>query len=480
MYQTVKEYIKTNHMIEKGDSVIVGVSGGADSLCLLYLLLEYQKEISFSLHVVHVHHGIRGEEADRDQAFVEQICREEKLPYTVRHYKVRELAKKWSLSEEEAGRKVRYECFRQYKEEVLANKIAVAHTMSDQAETILHHMFRGSGLKGMTGIQPVREDIIRPLLCCNRKEIEQYLMARRKTYCNDSTNQETNYTRNKIRLQILPQIEREINAGAQKHIVNMGEQLSEIEAYLEKVTEEKAEKLEHWNDGICEWKQAEFNREDKVIQTRLIRRVCKRQAGNLKDITRVHIEMILQLFEKTVGAKCHLPYELCAWRTYQGVCIATEQKLQEMTGGGQQTKQLESVELEFPLADEEKELSFLFDGKKVNVRIKREEKAKKNIKIEEKIYTKWLNYDRIKSNLLLRTRKPGDYLVINSSGGRKKLKDYFIDEKIPQHKRDKVLLLADGSQIVWVVGWRISEAYKICEDTRQILKIEIEFQNEWL
>ena len=201
-----------HHMLTPGDRVVAGVSGGADSVCLLFVLLKIREEIPFSLHGVHVNHGIR-KEAGEDAAYVEQLCSQFGLPFILVKENVRERAAAEKRSEEEMGRLVRYQAFESVMKSVGANKIAVAHNSNDQAETMLFHLFRGSGLSGLCGIRPVRDHIIRPILCLERKEIEQYLEERKIAYCKDATNEEDDYTRNRIRHHILPYAEQEIVTG---------------------------------------------------------------------------------------------------------------------------------------------------------------------------------------------------------------------------------------------------------------------------
>ena len=190
----VFSFMEEHHMLTATDKIVIGVSGGADSVCLLFTLLEYRKQIPFSIAVVHVNHGIR-QEAVRDESYVEEICRERKLPFYPFHVDVRTKAKQEKCSEEEAGRNARYEAFRQVLKEFGGTKIAVAHNSNDRSETMLFHLFRGSSLKGLSSIRAVRENIIRPILCLERREVEEYLAACNVSYCKDATNEEDDYTR---------------------------------------------------------------------------------------------------------------------------------------------------------------------------------------------------------------------------------------------------------------------------------------------
>ena len=204
--EKVIEYVKKHEMLKTGDKIIVGVSGGADSVCLLFLLKNLRPKWQLSLEVVHIEHGIRGKESLEDADFVEKLCREWEVPFYLFRRDIPLLSKEWRCSQEEAGRRARYEAFEEVRVKTGADKIAVAHNQDDRAETILFHLARGSALRGLCGIFPVRDHIIRPLLCLKRTEIEEILINAGLSWRTDATNQEEIYTRNKIRLQILPLI----------------------------------------------------------------------------------------------------------------------------------------------------------------------------------------------------------------------------------------------------------------------------------
>ena len=205
--EKVLKFINENRMMEKGDNIVIGVSGGADSMCLLDIMLYIATEYDLNIYVVHINHGIRGESAYRDARFVKDYCYSRGVNCTIGEYDVPILASQWGMSHEEAGRRVRYEAFDEMLQRLGGKgKIAVAHNADDSAETILLNLIRGSGLKGMTGIQPVRDNIIRPILCLSRSEIEAYNQAEGINYVTDETNLEDEYTRNKIRMNILPKM----------------------------------------------------------------------------------------------------------------------------------------------------------------------------------------------------------------------------------------------------------------------------------
>ena len=222
MEREVLAYIKQNRMIGKNEVVLAGVSGGSDSMAMLHILKELQGKLDFTLRVVHVHHGIRGKEADRDQSFVENICRKWQIPCTVYCYDVPGLSREWKLGEEETGRIVRKEAFQREAAACVRKdskiKIALAHNQEDLAETMLHNLCRGTGLRGLCTMRPADGEIIRPILCLSRDKIAEYLKEKKIFHIQDSTNLSDEYTRNRIRHHILPMLEQQVNGKAAAHM----------------------------------------------------------------------------------------------------------------------------------------------------------------------------------------------------------------------------------------------------------------------
>ncbi len=454
--EKVFSYIREHGMICPGEKVIVGVSGGADSLCLLILLMEYKSQVPFSILAVHIEHGVRGEESLADAAFVKNFCDEHGVECLCESFDVPAIAAEKKISTEEAGRLVRYETFERIKETQKADKIAVAHNMNDQAETMLFHMARGSGLAGAGGIRPVRDYLIRPLLCCTRAEIEGYLKEKNQNWCLDRTNGEPDYTRNRIRHQLLPVMEQELNPKVIPHLAQLGWELQKTEDYLEKIAGQLIKRGTGWQEESVRCLVQEFRKEDRLIQERAIR-ICLERAGcGLKDLGRIHVEQILGLFDGQSGRTVCLPGGWTAERSFEWVRIRKREVEEEDP----------DAELYFRQISVPGEISCP-DGV-----LKTEPAFFENEIIPRNQYTKWLDYDKIKDNLCLRTRRPGDYLIVDQKGSRKKLKEYMIQEKIPANKRDQVLLVASGQEILWVIGYRINEAYKVLEGTKRVLKLE--------
>ena len=232
-YRKVKAYIEEFEMIREGDQVIAGVSGGGDSMAMLSCLRQYREEMDFSLKVVHVHHGIRGEEADRDAALVKQVCSDWQIPCQILRYDVPDLAKGWKVGTEEAGRRVRQEAFTLASKGCTARvRIALAHNQDDLAETVVHNLCRGTGIRGLSAMRPVSDPIIRPVLCLKKQQILEYLKGAGILYGQDSTNLSEEYTRNRIRHRILPLLQEQINPKASAHMAETAQILAAAGDYL--------------------------------------------------------------------------------------------------------------------------------------------------------------------------------------------------------------------------------------------------------
>ena len=456
MFSKIEAYMQRYQMVEEKDVIVAGVSGGADSVCLFFLLEEYCRKKNAQLIVVHVNHGLR-KDAKEDASYVEALCAEFGVPFHLYEKDIAAMAKERGMGTEEAGRIARYEAF----SETLAQyggkgKIAVAHHKNDRAETVLFHMCRGSNLAGLTGIVPVRDNIIRPLLCVGRDEIEDYLKGKGRRFCIDSTNEENTYTRNKIRNVVLPYLEKEICENASAHMAEAAEELGKIRNYIEEQTDSVQEKiLVKKEDRICIRKE-EFGKCHEVIRKQLILRALEYMVPGRKDIGAVHVNDTLALFTRQSGKQIHLPYELVAENQYEEVVI----RKKEIADTGDKI----CIPLTIP-------------GR---IRISPEQVAEIQVfsidngtKIPRKTYTKWFDYDKIKCCPTIRHRRTGDYLIISESGNHKSMKEYFIEEKVPREERDKLFLLTENNHVLWVIGMRISEYYKITEQTKTVLQVTV-------
>ena len=479
MLRTVLQYCKREKLIEKDDYVLAGVSGGADSVCMLHLLVQLQKELGFTLAAVHVEHGIRGEESEQDAVFVERLCQELKVPLEVYRVKALTYAKEQKVGLEEAARILRYDCYKNAALAVTGKKVkvALAHHADDNAETVLFQMIRGSGIDGMSGMQPEREmlpgvTVIRPLLTVTRTQIEQYTEAEKLSYCVDSTNTDITYSRNRIRCQILPMLG-EVNSQAVLHINQSAEYLRRVGEYIKDQVEEATRYvLKAQESGILILAE-EYAKLPEVLKRELLHFAIEQAAGSRKDIGLSHVELLAGLFELQTGRRISLPYCLKAKRIYEGVIL-------EKKAEGTKTEDVFFRDL--PESDFEERLqqgTAVIEVPGGEMRFSLFEYNGKNAEISKNTYTKDFDYDKIKGGFQVRTRQSGDYLIVDDDGHKKRLKEYFINEKVPSDKRDDILLLTNGKKVIWVVGGRISADAKINQNTERILRVQVLGGNDY-
>lgn len=461
MIRKVEDYVSKWNMLKKDDKIIVGVSGGADSVCLLFVLLELRQKIPFDLVAVHVNHGLRGKEADDDERFVKTLCREQGVLCVSYLEDVSEIAKTRKLSLEEAGRDVRRELFFRAMEQHGGTKIALAHHMNDNVETFFMNAARGTGLKGLGGIRPVSGVFIRPLLCLERKEIEVYLQSRQIKYCTDCTNATDEYMRNRVRNHLIPYMEQEMNSQVVAHISETMSQLQQMQLFLEEEIEKYFEFCVKKEEKGYIFMGEKFHTIPEVIRPLLFKKMLVKVCGKEKDLTECHLQSLMKLMQKQVGRKVDLPYEMEARRTYDGVWVvkAKEQDIEDAP----------VIEIDFSKGETQE---IYWQGKHIVCRLlngvpKETEKAQKS-------NTKWFDYDIISHKLAIRGRRAGDYITIHSSGKTQKIKAFFINEKIPQKKRNEIMLLVDGQHVLWVEGFRTNCFYEAKENTKKVLEIQVD------
>ncbi|MGN1024237.1 MAG: tRNA lysidine(34) synthetase TilS [Lachnospiraceae bacterium] len=456
----VRSTLREQGLLETGTRILAAVSGGADSLCLLFLLDTLAKTEPICLRALHVNHGIRAS-AENDAALVDAFCKERGIPCRIVRVDVPGYAARRHLGTEEAARILRYEALEEEaaawgKEKPgLPVRIALAHHLEDQAETVLFHLARGSGIAGLSGMRVVSGQKIRPLLDVSREEIEGVLREQAIVWAEDETNRDPSYARNRIRLVLLPEMEKTINAGTGRHLAALAKEAAEVEDYLEEETEKALQRVLRPDGGIflpLLWKEA------PLLQRRLLYRYLTKKAGRKKDITREHIQRLLDLARGSGSGRMDLPYGLQGVRRYDVLYLL------------RQEESLPKGDLPLPEREEDYEIRvFPFSGQLSD--------------IPQKKYTKWFDYDKISPAFSFRTRRPGDVITIaqaqRSEDGSvlpaqtKSIKKFMIDVRIPADLRDRILLPACGSQILWVPGYRMGAEYKVTETTRRILELRL-------
>lgn len=465
----IKSYIDDNKLIQNGDTCIIGVSGGADSVCLLNVLSSLKDVYGINLVVVHVNHCIRGAEADGDENYVRQLCDTMQIPFIIYKRDIPAICAKTKETEEECGRRIRYEVFDEVASLYNDAKIVVAHHMNDQAETIIFRIARGTGVKGLAGMKPRFGQIIRPLLCVSRDEIIDYLNNIDLSYRTDSTNEDVLYSRNYIRKELIPDFER-INPAFIQHISSLSKEAMEVEEYLNEEADELLNRsfdnaIKSGNAGSIynKYDVNPFSEVKPIIRRIAIRRLIEKSGISLKDITRDHILQIEKLLPARESSRVCLPKKVI-------VVIEGGYLYVDKDGNSEDIANQE----DFCQMVEENSIYRLPDGSLLKTRLLSDFDQGC---IPTNPYTKWFDYDKIKSGLCIRNRLPGDYLVVNEAGDHKKLKEYMINEKIPKSDRDRIPLLADESRIIWVIGHRISADAKVTDNTTTVFECTIEKEN---
>lgn len=440
MENSVLRTIQAHHLISKGDGVVVGLSGGADSSALLVVLKNLMPHLDLKLHAVHINHQLRGEEALRDQQFSESLCLKLGVSFEVVSADVSAIAESKGISFEMAGREVRYEAFENARVRLGYQKIAVAHHQGDQSETFMLRLIRGTGLTGLRGIQYRRGTyVIRPLLNESREAIENYCKKMSIDILTDSTNLETAYGRNYVRLKLFPDINDFFGGDVSARLAQTASLLAEDADYLDEMAETAFRNLVRLSENESSIPLEALTKEHKAIQSRLIRLLFEKARGNAMNFSASHVSQILSM----------LVSEERKSFTFQGVSFDKSQGVLWVRGESNlKTAPMPEIYVET-----------VVDRSKIG-----------NIKDKNTIY---LDAEKIAGDLYLRHRQAGDYFIPSGMQGRKKLQDFFVDAKIPAIWREEVWLLCDDCGILWVCGYRQSETARVTEHTRNIIRVTL-------
>lgn len=456
--QRFLKFIQDKQLISNGDGIVVGLSGGPDSVCLLNLLCEIREEMNIDIVACHINHMIRGEAADDDEYYSKQLCERKNVRFYSKRIDVNKYAKESGQSSETAGRRIRYDFFNEIMKQNKFNKIATAHNANDQAETIIMRMMRGAGLEGLTGI-PVKRDgvYIRPILFLKREEIEEYCNSIGENPHIDATNLERVYSRNKVRLDIIPYMRENFNPDIIDTINRMGLLIQEDNNFIELEAER------YYNRFVEECKNKAIIKKDafklhSAISNRIIRRAISYVSGNKYDLELKHIESIRNLGLLGTNKRVDLPESLYAINVYNDIEIKLKSQKDKKESI---TIEKGDILLNSPYSFQDYSIEFeLLD--KVDF---------KNLKSNK--FVKYFDFDKIDGIINIRNRQNGDKIIPLGMKGSKKVKDIFIDMKIPQERRDYIPIMESNNEIFWIVGVKLSDKFKVDDKTTKILKIEV-------
>ena len=482
--ETLSYFIQNNDLIKKEDRIVIGVSGGADSICMLHTLNALQKALEIRLFVVHINHGIRGVEAKRDEDFVKEFCESLNVEFFKFEYDIPKMAKVLKISEEEAGRKARYEAFykiaqdisKREKLDIADIKIAIAHNKNDNGETVLHNLCRGSGISGLKGILPKSGNIIRPLIGFSREEIEEYLKINNIPYKTDSTNLENEYTRNILRNEVFPILKKSVNSNVINNICKSSKLLTEADEYFENIAKSFCkEHLIYSEDSFLLDKESLLSLPHIVagyVIRYSLREILKEYGLGIKDIGMVHIDDVLNLVKSENGKKIDLKYSIKVYNEYRDIRFVkkTNEKSNNIISGIRY-----NIINEFSTENIPKDkLKKWFDFDKVVENI-----VKYNGKSISNSIGEDVEYKFLKAAIVVREIKSGDFIHIGN--GRKSIKKLMTDEKIPARVRNEYRVFAIGSDVLWILQGRdgipvldrIGNIYKIDKSTKKVLEISI-------
>ncbi|HHY81199.1 MAG TPA: tRNA lysidine(34) synthetase TilS [Clostridiales bacterium] len=468
MLQKVANFIQDQCLILPGDKVIVGLSGGADSVALLHILKELRGQLKLELFAAHINHCIRGQEAINDAVFAEDLCKSWNIPFFLKIADIPELSRRLNLTEEEAGRQVRYDFFYEVMDKVKGNRIATAHHKNDQAETILHNIIRGTGIQGLSGIKPIRDGcIIRPLLVVTREEILDYIKMHSLSYREDATNADLTYTRNRIRNRLIPILTREYNPDIIERLYIMGNIIREEDEFLTDYCSKVYRELCTLESGQIIMHLNKFNACHGAVQKRLVRLAVSKLRGDLDGVGYDHIDAVVTLARRSrTGTRTLVP------ASGKGCPVIVAEviydKLIFRKNNDETPVEYYDELLPVPGQVRLEKLGLIVTAEKWD--------RKKSLHFSSQCI--YIDEDAVKGSLRLRQRVKGDRFKPLGMNGSKKLKDYFIDMKIPRDERDRIPLLVDEENIIWVVGLQLNQDYRITGSTKNILKISIEYQRD--
>ena len=441
LLEKVRKTIEKHNLLENGDTVICAVSGGADSVCLLHLMQSLKCDYNLTVYVANVNHLIRGEESDRDSNFVKSVCKAADVKCFYREYNVKEIAKVRKTGEEECGRILRYEFFDEISKELGGAKIATAHNLNDNAETVLFRLIRGSSAHGLSGISYKRDNIIRPILDITRNEIEDYLVRNGISWCNDSTNALPVYARNKLRIKVFPELNSVVN-NAEKRIVSAAKLIGEDDMYLHSLADEAFCKCYFENYLLL----SEFNGYELPVKRRIVSNLLSH--WGMKEITSDKIEDFMDYTEKESGKKFDINAASYAEKAYDRIYLRKREKAvtEEFTISGETSFNHEKFSLKV-------EISSVYPEKSGNNRA-------------------LFDADKLSFPLKIRFRNKGDKMKLKGMSGTKKISDIFSDEKIERAKRDFVPLILKENEIIFVCGLRQAPSYATDKNTKKYLLID--------
>jgi len=463
--QRVINFIQKHNFFSAGDRLVVAVSGGGDSVCLLHILMRWRKELDVELHVAHLNHQLRDTESDSDASYVSDLARRLDISATIERRDVAAYHGQKGGSSEEAAREMRYSFLAEVAGRIDASKVVVGHTRDDHIETIVMHLLRGAGTTGLCGLQPRsllpygenngQLEVLRPLLELTRQETLDYCQLYNLAPRSDSSNVSPSFLRNRIRLELLPVL-RSYNPGIDKALLRLADIAVDDISFIEEQASSLWKELAKEGGGIIYLDMSKTAALPRAMQRQVFRKAVKQLRGNLKDVEADHIEAMMDFLSKPAGKKLCLPDGLTLSTEYGRLVLAPAQAsicpLPPLKGI---SKINIPGETDLP-------------GWRIRADIIQE------VVGDDNGLAASFDLDKVGAELMVRRRRPGDRFQPLGMSQTKKLQDFMVDSRIPRSWRDRVPLTCSPKQILWVVGWRIDDRVKVTKNTKNVLRLQFE------
>lgn len=471
MLKQLRDFCEKNSLLKRGKTVLVACSGGPDSMAMLDMLLNLREEMGFSVSVAHFEHGIRGQESLDDAAFVQEYCDSHDVPFYMESASVPEWSRTHGESLETSARKLRYNFLQETAKKIGGADIATAHHRDDQAETVVMHILRGSGLTGLSGIRPRRGNIIRPVLFLSKEQLMDYCYMNGIEARMDRTNEIADCTRNRIRLNLMPNLASTYNQGITEGLCHLAEIAAIDGDYLQQESLIAYEKLVTARDGILKFPREEFLKLHVALQRRVMQKMIGTVSNNkpadnfsasgISNWGYVHLKLLSEFIENgRTGTRISLPGDVQASMDYGVISIFRKTAL-AVSAVNQ-----ENIELQVP-GD-----TFLKNGGGCISAEIYEGNLPEKVSSNKSVFQVILDYKKCCGRLQVKYRQDGDRIQLRA--GSKKLKDFFIDRKIPREERNKIPLVWDDKGILWVVGVKHTQLAEYSENTELFLVLNYE------
>jgi len=449
--QKTLKFIDANNLIEKGDKVLVAFSGGADSVFLLNFLLKFKRRLGIELSAFHLNHKLRGKSADQEEKFCSDFCKKNKIEFHSVSKDIKALARKKKISVEEAGRDIRYAELLKTAKKCNAEKIATAHNLSDNAETILLNFVKGTGIKGLAGIPVSRKNIIRPILCLSSDEIRKYLNANKISYKVDKSNFSNDYERSFLRNEIIPKLKQKLNPRVEEKITNTATILKDVNSFIENQVVQIGQNIARFDGKELEINVKKISKLDVGFRSILFKSILEK---NFKiDLDSENIKALVELVNSQTGSMIHYKENVVAFKDRDLLIISRHSK-----------KSNQRINKKIRIGQKLK-----IDDKWISI----EEINKKNVKFINDKSVEFISGDLLENVFEVRKWKAGDKFQPIGMKGTKNISDYLSDEKVSSQSKKGNLVLTNSGKIVWVIGLRIDERFKVTPDTKKILKLAI-------